>query len=219
MLDPSAIGSLVGPNGYFHADDFKRRVLQGRVDLGELRAELRAQIQVVLDMGIRISHVDSHKNEHLLPRYFGSFVRVAQEFGITRMRTHRHAIGLDSPHPFRARWSYYLRTPRVAVTHLYTSLRMWQAARSGMRMPDRLIGIGYGTGNNKGKVDAWLAILRNLPRGLNELYCHPGYVDEALIRFSRITANREETLRVLTSDSFRSALAASDIELVSFWEV
>src|SRR5665647_1358607 len=44
-----------------------RRALAGRIDAGELEAELRAQIERVRSAGIAVTHLDSHRHAHVLP--------------------------------------------------------------------------------------------------------------------------------------------------------
>src|SRR5450759_2760437 len=60
--------TLVGRRGDFHG---KRalflRAISGMLSETEVEAELRAQIAVVHDAGIRISHADGHKHLHQLP--------------------------------------------------------------------------------------------------------------------------------------------------------
>ena len=63
-------------------------------------------------------------------------------------------------------------------------------------------------------------MVENLPDGIWELVCHPGYNDADLrgVR-TRLRESREQELRILTSSSTRDLLAANGIELVSFREL
>ncbi len=49
-------------------------------------AELRAQIEKILDAGIRPTHLDSHKHTHIVPTIFRAVVRLAHEFEIPYVR-------------------------------------------------------------------------------------------------------------------------------------
>ena len=216
VLPASSVQSLLGQDLHFHGKAFCSRILRGEILQCELREELRAQVKRVLNMGIPITHLDSHKNEHLLPGYFKVFLQIAAEFGIHRMRTHCHAIALESSTPFITATRYYGSHPKTLLVHIYTRLRMQQARYHRMRMPHRLVQVGYGTRLTKGDLKAWLNIMQNLPSGVSELYCHPGYVDDTLLNFSDILEEREATLRVLLSSEFRSCLDWNKIRLVPF---
>lgn len=48
--------------------------------------ELEAQIQKLLDSGIKISHIDSHNHMHMSPSILPIVCQLAKEYGITTMR-------------------------------------------------------------------------------------------------------------------------------------
>ena len=84
--------SLAGDDGRFpeSAGAFLRRWLTGSIRRADVQAEWSAQIERVLDHGIRVTHLDSHQHVHILPgladlslhlaaRYHIPFVRVPVE--------------------------------------------------------------------------------------------------------------------------------------------
>jgi predicted glycoside hydrolase/deacetylase ChbG (UPF0249 family) len=62
-------------------------------------------------------------------------------------------------------------------------------------------------------VEALVALLRELPEGVTELGCHPGYADDLP---SRYAAERAREVEVLCHQQVRAALAEERIELRSF---
>jgi predicted glycoside hydrolase/deacetylase ChbG (UPF0249 family) len=52
----------------------------------DVYGELRAQIQRILDAGLRPTHLDSHKHTHIVPAIFRQVVRLAEEFKIPYVR-------------------------------------------------------------------------------------------------------------------------------------
>ena len=101
-LPPQRVPSLVGPEGFFHADKFGYLLRTGAVVLSELEAEFDAQIQTVHELvGSRLTHIDSQGNRHL--SYFDLFLALAQKWGLQRMRNNASLICLEAPHPRRAR--------------------------------------------------------------------------------------------------------------------
>lgn len=52
----------------------------------EIYKELKMQIEKILDMGINISHVDSHHHIHRCPTYLPVFAKVMKEFHLSKVR-------------------------------------------------------------------------------------------------------------------------------------
>ena len=48
--------------------------------------ELAAQVRRILDAGIRVTHLDTHKHTHLAPPVLNAVARIAEEFGIRWVR-------------------------------------------------------------------------------------------------------------------------------------
>ena len=59
-----------------------------------------------------------------------------------------------------------------------------------------------------------MTILRLLPEGLNEIICHPGYVDKELLKIFPVIYNWEEELRALISPKVKSLIKDYGIELI-----
>jgi chitin disaccharide deacetylase len=219
VSDPDKVKSLLDPDGSFWGSRFPERLRSGLIDLHELELELSGQVQRVSEMGIPITHLDSHQNQHLRPGFFKTFLRVAKLHRIRRMRTHRHFICMECPHPVKGAAKYYAVHPMTAVVHVYTRWLMIMAERQGMRMADRLLCVGHATGVTKGSFQVWKSIMRNMPGGVNEIYCHPGYPDETLKLHARYVSERERERRVLSSSAFRNLLQGGRVRLIGFHEL
>jgi predicted glycoside hydrolase/deacetylase ChbG (UPF0249 family) len=59
---------------------------RGRLRATEAKREWRAQVERVLQTGIRVTHLDSHKHVHVLPPLLEAAVQLAQEFHIPYLR-------------------------------------------------------------------------------------------------------------------------------------
>lgn len=191
VLPASEVPSLVGPDGEFHGPAFRRLATRGRLDVDEMKQELRAQIAVLRDRGVRITHWDSHQGRHLYPGFFEAVLEVAREESILATRTHTYHL------VFQPGWralrvaGYYLRHPAQVLTHVIAARRMRQARRAGMRMPDRRLIIKAMGLDAVHRPECWSALLETMPDGWNMTECHPGYVDEDLRRYSNLLATRE----------------------------
>ena len=85
-----------------------------------------------------------------------------------------------------------------------------------MRMADNLVTVGYAGVGNKSTFDNWSNILRNLPSGIYEIYCHPAYPDETLRRWSYYYNERAQELAILRNKELRNVARAAGVQIVSF---
>jgi len=85
------VKSLINPEGnFFPAHELMKRFLLKKIRLAELETEIKNQISRMRQLGIEISHVDSHQHVHLFP-FLGNFILpVLKKSGIKRVRTIRN---------------------------------------------------------------------------------------------------------------------------------
>jgi predicted glycoside hydrolase/deacetylase ChbG (UPF0249 family) len=218
IADPAAIPSLLGPGGEFLGGrEFTRRLLLGKVQRSELKHELHLQVERVRAMGIEISHLDSHQNRHLYPRYFGVFLELMRDERIRCMRTHAHFALAESAHPRSDLRSYYLRHPHRFATHATARAEMALARRKGALMCDRLMSTSH-TGD-KAVQALWSQLLRNVPDGWTEVYCHPAFPDDELRRYATYVDERRAEVDVMTSEETRREIERSGIQLRTFHDL
>lgn len=197
---PPTVGSLVG--------SLARRQI-------DVYAELRAQLQRILEAGIQPTHLDTHKHTHLAPPVLEAVARLGEEFGIWWVRrpfdlplqpppdsgsgppalkrlTNR-AIGLLRPRFHNVLEKHHRRTTDHFAGFLIT----------GRLHTRELVGL-----------------LDSLPEGSTELMCHPGRCGAALrVARTRLKESREAELRALTAAEVREAVARAGIELVNYGEL
>ena len=80
--------SLAGDDGRFpeSAGAFLRRWLKGSIRRADVQAEWSAQIERVLDHGIRVTHLDSHQHVHILPGLADLSLKLAARYTIPFVR-------------------------------------------------------------------------------------------------------------------------------------
>jgi len=66
------------------------RRLPASIDREAIFLEFSAQIQKLQDMGIKVSHIDSHHHMHTTPGLFGVIKKLQRRFGIRRVRPSRN---------------------------------------------------------------------------------------------------------------------------------
>jgi hopanoid biosynthesis associated protein HpnK len=215
VLPPKAVPLLVDSRGFFPNNPvttgwryfFKPRLLP------EIRRELAAQIEVVLQAGLRVWHLNGHLNLHLHPRIFPVVADLAREYSIPAVRLAREdwrttlALAPDSP------------LPKIAQGLIFALLsrRAARIARSaGLVFNDHLFGL-----TNDGRMtEAYLTgLVKRLQPGVTEIYCHPGLsADPELDRWAPQYRRREE-LEALLSPRLKATLAAAGVRRTDFREM
>ena len=86
-LPAAQIPSLVGRDGNFHpTKSLFARAAAGIVQRDEIKAELAAQIEQILQAGIQPTHLDSHSHWHVLPSLRKLVIELGHEYGIPGLR-------------------------------------------------------------------------------------------------------------------------------------
>jgi predicted glycoside hydrolase/deacetylase ChbG (UPF0249 family) len=183
-----------------------RRAMAWRVDRDELAAEVRAQIERVRHAGITVTHLDSHRHAHVLPRVFPVVQRVAIEAGVRVLRVPRE--------PLRVRPLHGGATARKLVLSAAMLVTGARSLDPALVTTDHFRGVSLQGGWRFGA--RLRRTLDTLELGSTELMVHPGHVDEALAAQDPYTRPRAIELAELTSERVRERLARGDIELVRF---
>jgi predicted glycoside hydrolase/deacetylase ChbG (UPF0249 family) len=151
--------------------------------------ELAAQVRRILDSGVPLTHLDTHKHTLMLPGVATAVARISREYHIPWVR----------------------RPLAVPVAGPLIGIRL---ARRGCLMTDHFLGFRL-----TGKLDgaALVALIRRLPAGSSELMCHPGFLcAELRAARTRLKESRQRELEALTSPAARQALEEAGVRLVSF---
>ena len=76
-------------NGEFHGK-IERYKKPTKEEIACFKEEITAQIEKILRLGIKPTHIDSHHHIHTAPYFIATVKTVAKEFGIIKMRLHRN---------------------------------------------------------------------------------------------------------------------------------
>jgi predicted glycoside hydrolase/deacetylase ChbG (UPF0249 family) len=85
--------------------------------------------------------------------------------------------------------------------------------KAGLRFPDHFNGIAVPSLLSK---KSMLKFIKQLPPGITELMCHPGYPSSGNL-FSN--SDREKELLILTDKDIMSEIKMNNIELISFSDI
>lgn len=182
-------------------------IVGGRIPIYD---ELCAQVHKVLEAGVRPSHLDTHKHTHLLPPVLEAVARIASEFQIPWVRRpFDYPLNVGSV-PWRRRMvSRGLGFARARFHRVLT--------RHGCRTTDHFAGFQF-TGHYGASELAQL--IRDLPEGVTEFMCHPGFCTEELrATGTRLKESRRRELDALTSAQVREAIDESNVILARYSEI
>jgi predicted glycoside hydrolase/deacetylase ChbG (UPF0249 family) len=181
LLPAQEVPTLLGPDGRSFRPSllgFLLAVLSGRVSSAEIVREAVAQIERLQHAGIDVTHIDTHKHTHILPRVARPLLEAAEGCGIRAIRNPFEPVWSRSL-PHRPRPSPLLRRLQVGLIHYLRPrfLAIPQIRNGRVRTTDGTLGVSA-TGNLN--ASTLRLILDAMPDGVWELVCHPGYNDRDL---------------------------------------
>jgi predicted glycoside hydrolase/deacetylase ChbG (UPF0249 family) len=196
---------------YETLNGFALRLLRGRINVDDIEAEATAQIRKLQAAGIVVSHLDTHKHTHILPRVLRPLLRAARACGVPALR---NPFGPVHMSVVASRPRLWKRFSQVTVLNRLGKSFRKSVAAAGMFTPDGTVGI-VATGAMD--IPLFESIVKSLPEGTWELVCHPGYNDAELAGIrTRLRDSRVQELQLLTSPEAREILARSGVQLVSY---
>ena len=208
ILPPAEIPSLVTEAGVFVDDHtaFAVRLLRGRVNLAEVRAELAAQLRRVETAGIHPTHADSHQHMHVLPGVIDIVLDLCAAAHISAMRAPRAPLFAGN---FGGIGQLIGRTGLSILARRAAE----KARQRGIRTPDHFAGIVAGEAVD---TEALTQIAANLKGGTTEVMLHPGTDNVVLIRDCLWDHDFEAELAAVCAPVVRDTLTASGAEIVNF---
>ena len=178
------------------------RTVARRIDLDDVQRELDAQLRMatvaLAKVGMRVTHIDSHRHAHCLPGIFELVTRVAEQHGISHVR-----------HPYEAKT--LIRRPRAAIaTHFLKTILYRQRPTDDVRFT------GFAAMSSRTFQRDIAQMLNDLPEGTTELMVHPGYDSAELAAIDDYRAPRERELYALISPRLRERIDELGVELTNF---
>ena len=161
---------------------------------------------LALDLGLRLTHFDSHRHLHAFPPVFRMTVRLARRYGVPFVRLpYERLQGKGWPKPsgrgWRTRW-------------VLNRLSGVDSLLAGGAQPTRgTWGIAH-----TGRIDAaWLIrAAESVAPGVTEIMTHPGLADELAQTFTRLTGSRRREMEALCDPGVRHAFELNHVELVHY---
>ena len=143
LSDPSSVPTLASDGERFPRSIFElvRRYRAGKLDAAEIGRELGAQVDRVVETGLRVTHFDGHQHVHVLPDVLAIAHELGARHGIDAARCPAELLRLGSP----------IRLAQLWALRRFCDLCDW----SGWRRPDSFSGFLAG-----GDLDVGAALRR-----------------------------------------------------------
>jgi len=220
VASPDEVQSLVDSTGNLPDSlaVFVARVSAGMIKTDDIERELTAQIQKIRDAGIVPSHVDSHKHTHAHPRVMEVVGKVAQRFGITKIRRPVENLR-DSWETSRGELQCVVSGQIVAAGAVRVVASRFEAIaeKYKLRCPDHFLGLAM-TGQ-LGPA-ALRRMAESVEEGTTEIMLHPGICDADLAASgSRLQQQRQDELDGLLDGGVREAFLQRGIHFISYREL
>ena len=209
VTNPDLIPTLVTNN-----DRLKGRgrifldLLLKKINLQEIRLELKNQLERIKNSGIKITSLSGHEHVHMLSEILNIFIELAKEYKIPAIRYPRQEKlgGVITINKFY----------KICVL-VYFQRKMGVVLRkSGLLYTDNFSGY---LDSGKLNEEVLMRLLRSLGEGCTELMAHPGFLSPEVKKGSPFHAkNCENELAALTSARIKQLVSDLNIKLVTFEE-
>jgi predicted glycoside hydrolase/deacetylase ChbG (UPF0249 family) len=213
VLPPGQVPSLVDADGYFfHIRDWPDHLFA--FDPDHTRREIEAQLQRFVSLTGRLpDHLDAHHHSaYLSPAALVAMLTVARHYNLP-IRGFRLHLPFDET--LKTVRDLMPRLPESTFRQLNEALPAALSEGPTPFWPARLETGFYGEHATLGDL---LVILTNLPDGITEIMCHPGYVDDQWADSSYQEPRQAEVI-CLTHTATLECVKAEGIQLIAFGDV
>jgi hopanoid biosynthesis associated protein HpnK len=207
VLGPEQIPDLVDDANRFSNKIVSAgiRYFRSPVAKRQIPRECEAQIEVFLDSGLSIDHLNSHNNLHIHPGVLNIVLPLVRRCGIPAVR-----LPLQGLPSMNAREAL-----SVAVMAPWVRRLRRRLVREGILFNHEIFGL-FETGRLVEK--AWLNLIPRIREGLTEVYCHPLVRSSAVLRGLAPSYRHVDEFKALVSPRVKERLKRQRVLLTSFSE-
>ena len=156
--------SLLNEKGEFWYREFDWKLLSGRIDPEELKAELFAQIHKCRELaGSNFTHVDCHMAKHRLPRFYPLFLDACLYSRVGRARVHRYYLIGGRHGRLITGLRYYMRHPHRLGVRAWNFRLRHKARKAGLSMADWSLALT--DAGSAITLPVWISLLAQIPPG------------------------------------------------------
>ncbi len=209
----ACIDCLLDAQGQFACSPIKLSLLSmaGHRIRNAIRTELAAQIQWLIDRGLKPTHLDSHEHIHAIPALFSIVYQLAGRFGIRAVRWPFEPEELS-----RTPWPLTSEDGRAKALKVRIMAKINRLQNKDFLKNDILFGLAH-----TGKIDVnfFKAIALYNSAATAEIMTHPGLADGPEQDESRLQHHRRLELEALCSDKTKQYFKDAKIRLVHYGQL
>jgi hopanoid biosynthesis associated protein HpnK len=206
----TSIGRFLDTDGQFACSPFKLSLLSlgGHKIREAIRAELAAQIQWVIDNGLKPTHLDSHKHIHTFPPLFSIVCQLAGRFQIPAIRWPFEPKELS-----QIPWPLTGADDRKRAQKIRIMAKINRVQNPDFLKTDVLLGIAH-----TGKIDVnfFKAVALYSSARTCEVMTHPGFIDGLDPGKTRLLYHRKVELEALCSGRTKQYFEGAGVKLVHY---
>jgi hypothetical protein len=192
LLPIDKVPSLVDESGRFFELHHNPEGIP-TLDLDEVRAEWKTQIESFISCGFRPDHLDSHHHiSYFNSKFFKVMLDLAREYQL----------------PVRYPPQVFLERFKKENVDLWLQ-------EYGVKAPSSCITSFYGH-DNEVSSENLIEVIDSLGNDTYEVMCHPGYADQELLKNSSYSTPRELELEILTDPGLIQWFESSNIQRIRF---
>ncbi|MBA7479768.1 Chitooligosaccharide deacetylase ChbG [subsurface metagenome] len=209
----ACVDRLLDADGQFAYSPFILSLLSlaGHKIREAIRTELAAQIQWVIDHGLKPTHLDSHKHIHSFPALFSIVCQLARRFGIPAIRW-----SFEPKELLRIPWPLTSKDGKKRAQKISIMAKINRMQNQDFLKNDAVLGIAH-----TGKIDVnfFKAVALYSPAETVEVMTHPGFVDGLDEDKTRLLHQRKVELDTLCSEKTRQYFKDAGIKLVHYGQL
>ena len=162
----------------------------------QLEREFRCQIEKIM-FKTKVSHIDSHRHIHSIPKIFELVCKLAKEYGINQVRTHYEKLYIV-PAVYKHFAFKYLKN--IIKTFIFGTFTIFNEAtihKYGLKTNDYIIGLIYDSMMDALAVSYGTMAIKN-SKVTTEVVLHPCRYDDGTIdcRFDEYLITKNKKLKV-----------------------
>jgi len=209
LLDASLVGALVDADGAFstHLVRAGFRMFFSARARTQLEDEIRAQFEAFATTGLPLDHVNGHNHMQVHPTVLDAIIRIGREYGMKAMRVPYEPLG---PSWRAMRQDLAARAGNSLGLAPVLGYCRWRLRTAGIACNDYVFGLSDTGRMTRERV---LALLRELPDGVTEMYFHPA---SRRAPGMPAYAQPEAELAALLDPGVASYIADGDIKLSTY---
>jgi hopanoid biosynthesis associated protein HpnK len=209
----ACVERLIDSEGRFACSPIKLSLLSlaGHRIRNAIRTELAAQIQWVIDRGLKPTHLDSHQHIHAFPALFSIVYQLAGRFGIRAVRWPFEPEELS-----RTPWPLTSEDGRVRALKVRIMARINRLQNKDFLKNDILFGLAH-----TGKIDVnfFKAVALYNSAATAEIMTHPGFAGGLDPEKTRLLHQRKVELEALCSEKTKQYFEDGGIKLVHYGNI